>query len=34
MDLADLNTQGMGFMGFLWRFIALSMLGVGLFFGL
>ena len=35
MDLANLNaSQGVGFFGFLWRFIFISLLGVGLFFGL
>lgn len=35
MDLADLNTnQGVGFFGFLWRFLFISGLGVAMFFGL
>lgn len=35
MDLADLNTtQGVGFFGFLWRFLFICGLGVAMFFGL
>jgi len=35
MDLADLNThEGVGFFGFLWRFIFICLLGVAMFFGL
>lgn len=35
MDLANLNSQGgVGFFGFLWRFIFICLIGVGLFFGM
>lgn len=34
MDLASIENQGLSFFGFLWRFSFISLLGVGMFFGM